>query len=163
MTITVKDVHDEIGEFFGEYIPYRTTVVVAGANSEFRLFINVGDAPDTARALNWNVGYNGLIMIKSPAMVSDFKQTLKHQMARIAVRTRQEHYKSLPEWYQEGVASYVAGDLTPAQRVAVCHEGGNRPVDVAGRHRASLQEHDDLQLRRAGVPRRPVAGGGAGR
>ena len=116
--ITAKDVHDEIGEFFGDY-PYRTTVVVAGANSEFRLIINVGDAPDTARALNWNVGYNGLIIIKSPAMLSDFKQTLKHQMARIAVRTRQEHYKSLPEWYQEGVASYVAGDLTPTQRVVV--------------------------------------------
>jgi len=115
---TAKDIHDEIAEFFGGY-PYRTTVVVAGTNSEFRLFIKVGDAPDTAKALNWNVGYNGLIITKSPAMLSDFRLTFKHQMARIAVRTLQEHYKSLPEWYQDGVASYVAGDLTSDQRMAV--------------------------------------------
>jgi hypothetical protein len=115
---TAKEVHEEIGEFFGGF-PYTTTVVVAGANSEFRLFINVGNAPDTATALNWNVGYNGLIIAKSPAMLPDFKQTLKHQMARIAVRTMQTNYKSLPEWYQDGVASYVAGDLTPDQRVTV--------------------------------------------
>jgi hypothetical protein len=115
---TAKAVHEDIDRFFGGY-PYRTTVVVAGANSEFRLFVNVGDAPDTARALNWNVGYNGLIIAKSPAMLSDFKQALKHQMARIAVRTRQTFYKSLPEWYQDGVASCAAGDLTQAQRIAV--------------------------------------------
>jgi hypothetical protein len=115
---TAKDVHDEIAEFFGGY-PYRTTVAVVGTNSEFRLVIKVGDAPDTAKALNWNVGYNGLIISKSPTLLSDFKKTLKHQMARIAVRTRQEHYKSLPEWYQDGMASCIAGDLTPEQRMTV--------------------------------------------
>jgi hypothetical protein len=115
---TMKTVNEEIGEFFGGY-PYTITVAVAGTNSEFRLLINVGDAPDTAKALNWNVGYNGLIITKSPAMLSDFKLTFKHQMARIAVRTLQEHYKSLPEWYQDGVASFVAGDLTSDQRMAV--------------------------------------------
>ncbi|HEY3273039.1 MAG TPA: hypothetical protein VGJ92_04715 [Methanocella sp.] len=115
---TAKDVHDEIDEFFGGF-PYTTTIVVAGKNSEFRLFVNVGDAPDTAKALNWNVGYNGLIITKSPAMLPDFKEALKHQMARIAVRTRETNYKSLPEWYQDGVASVAAGDLTQDQRVAV--------------------------------------------
>jgi hypothetical protein len=118
LVTTTKAVHEDIDRFFDGY-SYRTTVVVAGANTEFRLFVNVGDAPDAVKALNWNVGYNGLTVIKSPAMLSDFKQVLTHQLARIAVRTRQTFYKSLPEWYQDGVASYAAGDLTQDQRMAV--------------------------------------------
>jgi hypothetical protein len=114
---TVNSVNDEIDWLFGDN-PYRTTIAIAGDNAEFRLYANVGDAPDTAKALNWNTGYNGLVIIKSPATLSDFKQVLKHQMARIAVRTRLTYYKSLPEWYQDGMASYVAGDITQDQRFA---------------------------------------------
>jgi hypothetical protein len=116
--MTVHAVHDDIAGFFGSY-PYRNAIVVAGDNSEFRLFINVGDAPDTLKGLNWNVGYNGLIVVKSPAMLPDFKQVLTHQMARIAARTLLTNYKSMPEWYQDGVASYAADDLTQAERTAV--------------------------------------------
>jgi hypothetical protein len=115
----VMKAQDDIDRLFGEYIHY-TTIVIAGTNSEFGLFINVGDAPDTARALNWNAGYNGLIVIKSPAMIADFKQALVHQMARIAVRSKMNTtYQSMPEWYQDGVASFIAGDLTQAQRGAM--------------------------------------------
>lgn len=115
----VMKAQDDIDRLFGEYTHY-TTIVIAGTNSEFRLFVNVGDAPDTARALNWNAGYNGLIVIKSPAMASDFKQALVHQMARIAVRSKMNTtYQSMPEWYQDGVASFIAGDLTQAQRGAM--------------------------------------------
>ena len=89
-----------------------------GTNSEYRLLVNVGDAPDASKALNWNTGYNGLVIIKLPEMLPDFKQVLTHQMARIAVRTRLATYKSLPEWYQDGVAAYVAGDITQDQRFA---------------------------------------------
>lgn len=115
----VMDTQDNIDRLFGEYIHY-TTIAIAGDNSEFRLLVNVGDAPDTARALNWNAGYNGLIVIKSPAMISDFKPALVHQMARIAVRSKMNTtYQSMPEWYQDGVASFIAGDLTQAQRASV--------------------------------------------
>ena len=115
----VMKAQDDIDRLFGEYIHY-TTIVIAGTNSEFRLFVNVGDVPDTARALNWNAGYNGLIVIKSPAMIADFKPTLVHQMARIAVRSKMNTtYHSMPEWYQDGVASFIAGNLTQAQRAAV--------------------------------------------
>ena len=115
----VMKAQDDIDKLFGDYIHY-TTIVIAGTNSEFRLFVNVGDAPDTARALNWNAGYNGLIVIKSPAMIADFKPALVHQMARIAVRSKMNTtYQSMPEWYQDGVASFLAGDLTQAQRAAV--------------------------------------------
>jgi hypothetical protein len=116
---TIMKAQDDINRLFGEYVHY-TTFVIAGTDSEFRLFVNVGDAPDTARALNWNAGYNGLVVIKSPAMIADFKQTLEHQMARIAVRSKMNTtYQSMPEWYQDGVASFVAGDLTQAQRGAM--------------------------------------------
>lgn len=115
----VMKAQDDIDRLFGEYIHY-TTFVIAGTDSEFRLCVNVGDAPDTARALNWNAGYNGLVVIKSPAMIADFKPALVHQMARIAVRSRMNTtYQSMPEWYQDGVASFIAGDLTQAQRAAV--------------------------------------------
>jgi hypothetical protein len=113
-----RDAYEEMDRFFGGY-PYRTNIVVAGTNGEYRLFVNVGNAPDTAKARNWNVGYNGLIVIKSPEMLPDYEQVLTHQMARIAVRTRlNTTYKSLPEWYQDGLAAFVAGDITQDQRSA---------------------------------------------
>jgi hypothetical protein len=115
----VMAAQDDINRFFGSY-QHHTTIAIAGTNSEFRLFVNVGDAPDTARALNWNVGYNGLIIIKSPTLLSDFETVLAHQIARIAVRTRMNTtYQSLPEWFQDGMASCAADDLTQAQRAAV--------------------------------------------
>ncbi len=115
----VMDTQENIDRLFGEYIHY-TTIVIAGTNSEYGLFVNVGDAPDTSRALNWNAGYNGLIVIKSPAMIADFKPVLVHQMARIAVRSKMNTtYQSMPVWYQDGMASFIAGDLTLAQRGAV--------------------------------------------
>jgi hypothetical protein len=116
---TAKGAHEEVAEYFSGY-PFRATVVVVGSNPDFRLVLNVGDAPDTLNAWNWNTGYNGLILIKSPGMVPNFKQVLEHQMMRISIRTRlNTTYQSVPIWYQDGLASHVAGETYSNQNDAL--------------------------------------------
>ena len=117
---------DRVNDFFKfsgaelfKGIRFKTTVAIAADNAEFRLLVNVGNAPDGAKAVNWNAGINGLVAIKSPAMLPDFGPVLTHQMARIAERTRLNDHYGLPEWYQDGLASYVASDIPQDQRYAV--------------------------------------------
>jgi hypothetical protein len=91
---------------------FRTTIEIAADNNEFRLLTGVGNIPDDRKALNWNEGVNGLVIIKSPDILPDFRQVLTYQLTRIAERTIMTKYRSMPEWYLDGTATYIAGNVT---------------------------------------------------
>lgn len=124
--------YDDIDRYFGDYMSsssllngyttnsyiFRTTVEVAADDSEFRLLTGVGNVPGHTKALNWNEGINGLVVIKSPDTLPDFRQVLTYQLACIAERTMMTKYRSMPEWYLDGTATYVADNVTEGQRYA---------------------------------------------
>ncbi len=118
--------YSPVDQYFGEYMAssfressftsdsyiFRTTVEVASDNNEFRLFTGVGNIPETTKAMNWNDGINGLVVIKSPDILPDFRQVLTYQLTRIAERTIMTKYRSMPEWYLDGTAIYLSDNVT---------------------------------------------------
>ncbi len=129
---SMQSSYNSVDRYFGEYLSIsasqngftadsyiiRTTVEVAGDNNEFRLLTELGNLSEDTKAMNWNEGINGLVVIKSPDTLPDFRQVLTYQMARIAERTIMTKYRSMPEWYLDGTATYVADNVTDSQRSA---------------------------------------------
>ncbi|OPY28428.1 MAG: hypothetical protein A4E28_01552 [Methanocella sp. PtaU1.Bin125] len=127
---SAQTAYASIERYFGDYMAastiengftpdsriFRATIEVTADNNEFRLLSGVGSIPDEVSALSWNEGINGLVVIKSPDMLPDFQQVLTYQLARVAERTMMTKYRSMPEWYLDGTAMYVAGNVTDAQR-----------------------------------------------
>ncbi len=94
----------------------RTTLVVADSYNEYRLITGIGDIPEEATACNFHDGPRGIVAIKSPALVPNYRQILTYHLARIMERTIPETYHSPPEWFQDGLAAYVASHITDDQR-----------------------------------------------
>lgn len=71
-------------------------------------------------ASGWGDGERGTIVIETPDQLPNFKTVLTHELSHIAMRTRLIDNKySIPEWFSEGLAIYVSGDLSSTARAAV--------------------------------------------
>lgn len=119
MTKTIDEstgAHGKVDAFFYGY-HNKTTLVVAESNNEFRVITGIGDIPENATALDFNDGARGIVAIKSPELLPNYKQVLTYHMARIMERTILVVYHSPPQWFQDGLAAYVASDITDKQRV----------------------------------------------
>ena len=107
--------YGKVDTFFYGY-HNKTTLVVAESNNEFRVVTGIGNIPENATALDFNDGARGVVAIKSPDLLPNYKQILTYHMARIMERTILEVYHSPPKWFQDGLAAYVASDITDKQR-----------------------------------------------
>ncbi|CAJ37670.1 carboxypeptidase-like regulatory domain-containing protein [Methanocella arvoryzae] len=94
----------------------KTTLIVADSYNEFRLITGIGDIPEDTTGLNFNEGSRGTVAIKSPHLVPNYRQVLTYHLARIMERTLMQEYHNPPEWFQDGLAAYVASDITDEQR-----------------------------------------------
>lgn len=108
--------YEKVDAFFQGSFRNKTTLEVAYNNNEFRILTGIGDVPDNSTALDFNEGPRGTVVIKSPLILPDFTRVLTYHMARIAERTMLAEYHNPPEWFQDGLAAYVASDMTPEQR-----------------------------------------------
>ena len=106
--------YDDVARFFGGY-PNVTTLEIASDHNELRLLTGLGDAPESYVASNWNEGLRGVVIIKAPAVLPDYRQVLTYHMARIAERNYLTTFRA-PEWFQDGFATYVASGVTDEER-----------------------------------------------
>ena len=113
--------YEKVNQFFQGY-HNKTTLVVADSYNEYRLITGIGDIPENATACDFNDGPRGTVLIKSPDLVPNYRQVLTYHMARIMERTIMQEYHNPPEWFQDGLAAYVASDITEKQRAQAAEE-----------------------------------------
>jgi hypothetical protein len=102
---------------FFHNVPFHPNVIVASSQEEYETILNAGDLPDYSMSSGWGDGDKSAIVIKRPELVPDFQTAMAHEMAHIATRSYIRGYKyALPEWFSEGLAVYVSGDLPAAKR-----------------------------------------------
>lgn len=116
--------YSKVDAFFLGY-HNMTTLVIAESNNEYRIITGIGDIPENATACSFNEGPRGIVAIKSPKILPNYRQILTYHMARIMERTIMQDYHSPPEWFQDGLAAYVASDITDEQRTQAATSARN--------------------------------------
>lgn len=113
--------YEKVDNFFMGY-HNKTALVVADSYNEYRIVTGIGDIPENASACNFNEGPRGTVAIKSPDLLPNYRQVLTYHMARIMERTIMQEYHNPPQWFQDGLAAYVASDVTEKQRAQAAEE-----------------------------------------
>lgn len=131
----------DVAVFFHN-VPFHPDIIVASTHEEYEDILNFGDLPEYSVSSGWGDGDKSAIVIKSPHMVPDLETALAHEMAHIAARSYIRGYKyALPEWFSEGLAVYVSGDLPAAKRSMIedkCRDGRLMSIEELDRvHRLS--------------------------
>lgn len=103
--------YQTVSTFYGGY-KYHTTLEIASTYNEYRILSGVGDIPEYVNASDWNDGERGLIVIKSPDILPDHRKVITYHLARIAERTFINQTLYPPEWFEDGLASYIASDIS---------------------------------------------------
>ena len=118
--------------FFGQS-PGRVKVIIGSSQQEYENIMGVGTLPDYSMGTGWGDGDTGTIVIKSPDQVPDFQTVMTHELTHIAMRDYIFGYKyAVPEWFSEGLAVYVSGDLPADKRRMIndtCREGNLMSID----------------------------------
>ena len=137
--------YSTVTRFFGK-IPYRTTVIIGSSQGEYENIMGVGKLPDYSMGAGWGDGNTGTIVIKSPELVPDLQTVLTHELTHIATRDYISGYKyALPEWFSEGLAVYVSGDLPADKRRMIeddCRQGKLSSIDDMNNVLASSTDGD---------------------
>ncbi|WP_128860095.1 peptidase MA family metallohydrolase [Methanocella paludicola] len=126
--------------------PFHPTIIVASAHEEYEEILNAGSLPEYSVSSGWGDGSRSAIVIKRPDAVPNFRVAMAHEMAHIATRSYIRGYKyALPEWFSEGLAVYVSGDLPGAKMGMVednCVNGTLMSIDELERvHRLSATDN----------------------
>ncbi len=133
-------------ETFFHGMPFHPTVIVASTHGEYEEILNAGSLPEYSVSSGWGDGSRCAIVIKRPGAVPNFEVAMAHEMAHIATRSYIRGYKyALPEWFSEGLAVYVSGDLPEAKMGMVednCVNGSLLSIDELERvHRLSATDN----------------------
>ncbi|HMK47610.1 MAG TPA: hypothetical protein VK436_13370 [Methanocella sp.] len=118
MTKVLKDsaaAYDKIDRFFLGY-HNNTTVKIADSNEEYRAITGMDDVPDSIQAIDFSDEGKDTIIIKSPNILPDFRQIMTYHMAKNAERNMLRVYHTPPAWFDEGLAEYVASNITDGDR-----------------------------------------------
>ena len=120
-----------VEDFFHD-VPFHPDIIVSSSHEEYEDILNVEGLPNYSMSSGWGDGAKSAVVIKQPGLVPDFQIAMTHEMTHIATRSYIMGYKySLPEWFSEGLAVYVSGDLSAAKRSAIddlCRE--NRLMSI---------------------------------
>jgi hypothetical protein len=127
---------------FFRNVPFHPNIIVASTQEEYASILNAGSLPDYSMSSGWGDGSKSAVVIKRPELVPDFQTAMAHEMAHIATRSYIRGYKyALPEWFSEGLAVFVSGDLPPAKRSMIedkCRAGTLMSIEELDRvHRLS--------------------------
>ena len=118
--------YDIVDNFFGN-VPFHPDIIIASNQDEFDSVLNSEGLPDYIMSSGWGDGDDSAIVIKQPDLVPDFQIAMEHEMTLIATRSYIQGYKyALPEWFSEGLAVYVSGDLPADKRSMIddlCSQG----------------------------------------
>jgi hypothetical protein len=131
----------DVSAFFHS-VPFRPNIIVASSHEEYEDILDLGELPGYSVSSGWGDGDRSAVVIKQPELVPDFQIAMAHEMAHIAARSYIRGYKySLPEWFSEGLAVYVSGDLPAAKRSMIedkCRAGTLLSIEELDRvHRLS--------------------------
>jgi hypothetical protein len=127
---------------FFHNVPFHPKIIVASSHEEYETILNAGNLPNYSMSSGWGDGDKSAVVIKRPELVPDFQTAMTHEMAHIATRSYIRGYKyALPEWFSEGLAVYVSGDLPAAKRSMIedkCRNGKLMSIEELDRvHRLS--------------------------
>jgi hypothetical protein len=129
--IAANDTYYKVTGFFGPF-DYRIKIILASNHPQYADILTLsipgaGDIAENDVASAWGDGERGTIVIESPDQLPNFTAVLAHEFSHIAMRTRLIDNKySVPEWFSEGLAIYVSGDLSGAAMAGVeesCRNG----------------------------------------
>jgi len=129
--IAANDTYYKVTGFFGPF-NYRVKIILASDHPQYVNILTLsvpgaGDVAENDVASAWSDGERGTIVIESPDQLPNFTAVLAHEFSHIAMRTRLIDNKyTTPEWFSEGLAIYVSGDLSSTARAAVeesCRNG----------------------------------------
>lgn len=124
--------YDLISKFYNGF-PYRTTIEVAGSHQEYEALLGMSDISESSMGSGWGDRDNGIIIIKSPDQVPNFRTVMAHELAHIATRSYIIGYSyALPLWFEEGVSVYVSDDLSDDKRRVIddrCRQGKLLSID----------------------------------
>jgi hypothetical protein len=131
----------DVSAFFHN-VPFHPDIIVVSTQEEYEGILNAGSLPDYSVSSGWGDGDKSAVVIKRPEMVPNFQVAMAHEMTHIATRSYIRGYKyGLPEWFSEGLAVYVSGDLPAAKRGMIedkCRNGELMSIDELDRvHRFS--------------------------
>ncbi|MDI6897231.1 peptidase MA family metallohydrolase [Methanocella conradii] len=130
-----------VSKFFNG-VPFRPTIIVVSSHEEYEKILDADSLPEYSVSSGWGDGGRSAIVIKEPDLFPNFETALEHEMTHVATRSYIKGYKyALPEWFSEGLAVYVSGDL-PAAKIGViedkCRNGDLMSIEELERvHRLS--------------------------
>lgn len=106
-----------VEDFFGPY-GYRVSLILAADHEQYASILTLNlpgspSIPDEERSGSWGSGDQGTILIEMPAATDNFTAEITHELAHIVIRSRLTRNEGpLPEWFSEGLATYVSGGLS---------------------------------------------------
>lgn len=129
-------------EDFFHNVPFHPEIIVASTQGQYEDILNSGPLPNYSMSSGWGDGGRSAVVIKQPELVPDFQTAMTHEMTHIATRSYIQGYKySLPDWFSEGLAVYVSGDLPEAKMPMIegqCRNGELMSIDELDKiHRLS--------------------------
>lgn len=142
------EAYSTVTAFFHGY-QYRTKIIIASSQEEYESIMGLGKLPEYSMGTGWADGEKGTIVIKSPVLVPNFNTVLTHELAHIETRSYIQGYKyALPDWFSEGLAVYVSGDLPQDKRRTIddrCREGRLMSIaQLEETHHTSTDEGADI-------------------
>lgn len=123
VAIDANAAYDTVTDFLGPF-DYRARIIIAANHQQYGNilynYLSNENVSENNVGSGWGEGERGTIVIESPEQLENFETVLAHEFTHIVMRTKLIDNKyNMPEWFSEGLAIYVSGDLSAASRVLV--------------------------------------------
>jgi hypothetical protein len=123
VAIDANAAYDTVTAFLGPF-DYRARIIIAANHQQYGNilynYLSNENVSENNVGSGWGEGERGTIVIESPEQLENFETVLAHEFTHIVTRTKLIDNKyNMPEWFSEGLAIYVSGDLSAASRALV--------------------------------------------
>jgi hypothetical protein len=123
VAIDANAAYDTVTAFLGPF-DYRARIIIAANHQQYGNilynYLSNENVSENNVGSGWGEGERGTIVIESPEQLENFETVLAHEFTHIVMRTKLIDNKyNMPEWFSEGLAIYVSGDLSAASRALV--------------------------------------------
>jgi hypothetical protein len=141
--IAANTAYDTVTAFFGPH-GYNTMVILAANHQQYMDILNAQNLPESDVASDWGDKDSSTIVIESPDQLNNFTTVLTHQLSHIVMRTKLIDNKyNVPEWFSEGLAIYVSGELTDSSRSKVTDAAVDNKFMTVDQTEEILEHTDD--------------------
>jgi hypothetical protein len=123
VAIDANAAYDTVTAFLGPF-DYRARIIIAANHQQYGNilynYLSNENVSENNVGSGWGEGERGTIVIESPEQLENFETVLAHEFTHIVMRTKLIDNKyNMPEWFSEGLAIHVSGDLSAASRALV--------------------------------------------